>query len=246
MVEARKISVRYFPINPLIDNPLSDDDLDPDFQLVQSEILRGKQAILLDYATAGRWDKVESLYQEDFSLKTAKVRSSEDTVLHMAVSERREDVVTKLLGSVRDDDDMKKILELKNAKGDTPLHLAAARGMEKTCELMGEKHRDLIKFRNHEGENPLFVAAFHGTKDAFTLLHDKLRSSILEARQASGHHDLDRVRSGLDFTAADPEFLVHFGRNDGKTILHCTISREYFGKSDGPYSPIHYDINTKF
>lgn len=244
MVEARKKSVRYYAMNPLIDNPQSDDDFDPVFQRVESEVTREKQTRLLNYAISGRWDMVQKLDQEDSSLKMAKLRSSEDTVLHMAVSERRGDVVTKLLRSVRDED-MKKILELTNAKGDTPLHLAAARGMVETCELMTEKHPDLIKFRNRKGENPLFVAAVHGTKDAFKLLHNKLRSTILGARQASDHDDLDTVRSAPYSTAADSEFSVHFGRNDGKTILHCTISREYFGKSDGPYSPFHYDIITK-
>lgn len=207
-----------------MDNPLSDDDIDADMKGIQSELIRRKQARLLDYAIAGRWDRVESLYQEDSSVRSAKLRISEDTVLHMAVSDRREDVVIKLLGFMRDDDEMKEILELRNAKGDTPLHLAAARGMVKTCELMTEKHPDLIKFRNHEGENPLFVAAFHGTKVVFRLLYGKLQSSILEACRVSGR----------DFTAADSEFAVHLGRNDGKTILHCTISKEYFGKSNGP------------
>ncbi|XXG73375.1 hypothetical protein AAC387_Pa07g2305 [Persea americana] len=201
-----------------MDNPLSDDDIDADMKGIQSEFIRRKQARLLDYAIAGRWDTVESLYQEDSSVRSAKLRISEDTVLHMAVSDRREDVVIKLLGFMRDDDEMKEILELRNAKGDTPLHLAAARGMVKTCELMTEKHPDLIKFRNHEGENPLFVAAFHGTKVVFRLLYGKLQSSILEVCRVSGR----------DFTAADSEFAVHLGRNDGKTILHCTILKEYF------------------
>lgn len=182
---------------------------------------------MLQLAAAGRWEEVK-LYYHGTSFQGAKLTRSWDTVLHMAVSDRREDVVNDLLKLV-DDVYAPQILGLKNENGDTPLHLAAALGLVKTCKRMVRKYSDLMMARNNEGETPLFVAAFNGYMDAFVFLYDKLLS-YLQLHNPLTTYDLKRDE-GLGMFEHQYQLLKHCRRwSDGQTILHCAISREYFGR----------------
>ncbi|XP_028781015.1 uncharacterized protein LOC114737272 [Neltuma alba] len=86
--------------------------------------------------------------------------------------------------------------------GDTPLHCAASRGSACICAaIIGMFHKSLIGVRNNSEETPLFLAAFHDHRVAFLVLH----------------------------LAAGEDSPLYWRRNNGDSMPHCTIRREYFG-----------------
>ncbi|RWR75614.1 serine/threonine-protein phosphatase 6 regulatory ankyrin repeat subunit B-like protein [Cinnamomum micranthum f. kanehirae] len=150
----------------------------------------------------GNWEAVLNAYGKNVnSIQTASITSSKETVLHIAISDNRSDMAKKLLEIVVDG---KKIKEMRNDRGNNPLHLAASLGQADMCELMVNRDLELIMSRNMEGETPLFLAALHGRKEAFYTLHYKWSSN-------KGPHE--------DFS--------HCKRNDGNSILHVVILGEY-------------------
>ncbi|XP_077233421.1 uncharacterized protein LOC143875702 isoform X2 [Tasmannia lanceolata] len=92
-------------------------------------------------------------------------------------------------------------LRIGDHRGNTPLHFAATLGMVEMCDCLLAKDQMLITARNKAKETPLFLAALQGKKEAFLALHKKCHDP----------HDKSLCR-----------------RDDGDTILHCTISGEYF------------------
>ena len=75
--------------------------------------------------------------------------------------------------------------------------------------IVGENQErvHLLEVRNKQGENPLFLAALNWQKDTFLFLY----------RWFSGSRDPYLTPDDLN-------------RDNGDTILHCAIRREYFGK----------------
>ena len=90
-------------------------------------------------------------------------------------------------------------------RGDTTLHVATSRGFSKLCELIIRMKKEsiyLVRLKNKEGETPLFQAALNWKKKVFAYISN-----------LSGH------------TAPLQDLMQH----NGDTILHCAISKEYFG-----------------
>ncbi|XP_024024898.1 uncharacterized protein LOC21401695 isoform X2 [Morus notabilis] len=150
-----------------------------------------------------KWEEVVTIYKNDSTAHEAKlITRSEDTALHIAVSNGRTTRVAELLETINEN----VLMRMKNAKGNTPLHLAASLGNLKICAKMVSKNREvmanLLAVRNEEGETPIFLAACHGHDDVFfyltqNILHVEIKEEYLR-------------------------------RNNGDTILHVTISGEYF------------------
>ncbi|XP_059630065.1 uncharacterized protein LOC132273048 [Cornus florida] len=116
---------------------------------------------LFEIAMKGHWDKVVEVYQKSSKAQTAKLTKSEDTALHLAVSDGYTDIVVKLVDSIPVDE-ASNILEIKNEGGNTPLHIAVIVGNEDMCMCIALKHRNLIIARNAESETPLFLVAHLG------------------------------------------------------------------------------------
>ncbi|KAK4254541.1 hypothetical protein QN277_009912 [Acacia crassicarpa] len=158
----------------------------------------------------GKWEEVENLYETKPEVWNAEITSSEDTALHMAINENKEDVVGKLVDIIirlRQDhlEEAKKALKKKNEVGDTPLHRAAARGSVKMCKRIVEAAKsmgeNLLGITNKWGENPMFVAVLDNRKQAFIYFHgasDKGEDNVL-SRSAKGD-----------------------------TVLHAAIRREHY------------------
>ena len=165
----------------------------------------------------GEWGNIVKMYEEQkFSAIYARINSSGDTALHVAVSIAPEEIVQQLIRVITLHSEPS--LRLTNYEGNTPLHVAASAGRLNICILLAkvdvfseltnlEVHQD--PFRNKLGETPLFLAAFHGYKPIFLYLH----SLLLEA-------------SDKDLESVNPAYR----RNDGETALHCAIRWEYFGE----------------
>ncbi|KAL7200748.1 hypothetical protein ACSBR1_032639 [Camellia fascicularis] len=96
-------------------------------------------------------------------------------------------------------------LRIKNERGNTPLHLAAASGSLAMCYWIAKQHPNLIFIRNNEKMNPLFLAALNGKKDAFLCLDN-----------------LSRNKKPL---------LEYCRGSNGDTFLHAALNGEYFDLS---------------
>ncbi|XP_058084569.1 uncharacterized protein LOC131232354 [Magnolia sinica] len=146
------------------------------------------------------WEEVVRVCKDNPRAQEAKITRSGDTALHVAIYGRREATARKLVDLIANQD-LERILAIKNDRGNIALHLAATLGMVEICLCMARKVPELITSRNNDGETPLFLAVYHGRKETFMTLHSKCPNG----------DDISLCR-----------------RADGNTILHCAIMGEYF------------------
>ncbi|KAK7363639.1 hypothetical protein VNO77_05789 [Canavalia gladiata] len=156
---------------------------------------------LFNYAMKGQWREVLEAYKNNHRALEAKITKAEDTVLHIAVYMGQTNFLMTLLENITQDVSLA-ILNIPNSKGNTPLHLAAELGNVDICNSIAQRDPKLILCRNFEGETPLFLAAMHGRKGAFFSLHAHLQNKD-------------------DYSPCI--------KTNGDTVLHSTISNEYFG-----------------
>ena len=161
---------------------------------------------LFKMAMKGEWDNVVEIYRTNAMAHTAKLTRSGDTALHIAVSDSQEGIVQELVECIsihRKDKEIKEVLEIGNEQGNTPLHIAASIGSVAMCQCIAEVDKSLVGARNLDKETPFFLAVLYGKKEAFLCLHQ-----------------LCGTKNGYAYSR----------RMDGDTILHCAISRDYFGE----------------
>ena len=188
----------------------------------------------------GKWEEVVRMYYELPGAHTASINDAMNTALHVAIELNEEEVVRELVNAimthetrVRDlvkaidtrekgqgppiEEEEEEALGVANQRGDTPLHVAASRGFVRLCKLItgdGDYGLDMLSLRNNEGETPLFLAALNRSKHAFAYLSHISRDTV---------------------TIDD---LV---RDNGDSILHCAIGKEYFGKPPSLLAlPLHF------
>lgn len=162
---------------------------------------------LSKYTFEGRWEEVVKIYNKLPKAHTAMISESDGTALHVAVDLYEEKIVEKLVNATTMHNTVDEALKMENEHGDTPLHVAASRGFAKICKFIigeNEERMDLMRLKNKRGETPLFQAAINWQKQAFAYL---------------GHISRDTV------------VLADLVRDDGDSILHCAIEREFFGKT---------------
>ncbi|KAK7387849.1 hypothetical protein VNO78_22645 [Psophocarpus tetragonolobus] len=156
--------------------------------------------------TKGQWREVLEAYKNNpRALLETKITKAEDTVLHIAVYVGQTNFLKTLLENINEDVSLA-ILNIPNSKGNTVLHLAAEHGNVDICNTIATRDHKLILCRNFEGETPLYLSAIHGNKDAFYCLHDQLQNK-------------------RDYSPCI--------KHNGDSILHSTISNEYFGLALG-------------
>ena len=174
-----------------------------------SPTLKKEAERLSQSAARGEWDEVQKICQAANWLFDISITKLGDTVLHLAVYNKQENIFERLLQQLSSESlHETSFLKKKNAKGDTLLHSAASVGSENMCRIITEFHSaeystTLLSVRNNEGETPLFSAALHGRKDAFLFLH-----SICGPEERSNYCK----------------------RSNGDSILHCAISEEHYGE----------------
>nr|XP_023873286.1 uncharacterized protein LOC111985869 [Quercus suber] len=151
-------------------------------------------------AVKGDWKKVHNICHEQMFLSTVPITNSLDTVFHLAISDDQKDIFEQLLQLLPQESlRIASALRRKNKKGNNLLHIAASVGSVTMCRRIISISKSMINTYNNEGESPLFVAALNGHKDAFLYLHSEC--------------------------GPDEDYCI---RNNGDTILHCTIAEEYY------------------
>ncbi|RVW75653.1 hypothetical protein VitviT2T_022782 [Vitis vinifera] len=165
-----------------------------------------KKQDLLKFCMEGNWGMVVDMYDKYPSLQNAKLSTSGETALHIAVWESAEDIVHRLVELIDKQSERRwqtpSALWIPNHRGNTPLHLAALIGNVGMCMCIAGKNEELLDLRNKAGETPLFLAALRGKKDAFLYLHQ--------------------------ICGAERQYEYHRRHRDGQTILHVAIIGEYF------------------
>ncbi|KAH6796587.1 hypothetical protein C2S52_021141 [Perilla frutescens var. hirtella] len=164
----------------------------------QHDALSEIKKTLFKLANESKWEEVIETYHNNKEAHTAKITSSGDTALHIAISNGEEAVVKDLVAIVRETEGA---LEMQNEHGNTPLHLAAYLGNASMCRSIAGCKSELMGLRNGDNETPFFLAVRHGRKEAFYALHEICK----------GEECYDYCRG-----------------KDGETILHSAISGEYF------------------
>ncbi|KAK7835003.1 ankyrin repeat-containing protein itn1 [Quercus suber] len=149
-----------------------------------------------------QWAEVVNIYREHFDQAHKVMAMLRETVLHLAIAHGSEDIVEELVKIIDDNKDrFKNVLQYKNDQGNTPLHVAASTGSLSTCVCIAKADPSMGNERNKEGKTPLFLAALLGRTEIFFHLHSICGSHL-----------------GTSF----------YRKEDGETILHCAIKREYW------------------
>ncbi|XP_035548942.1 uncharacterized protein LOC109022261 isoform X3 [Juglans regia] len=179
-----------------------EDSMIPEMEM---EIIRKD---LLRKSVKGEWAGVIDIYEKHPHAHKAKLTRNEDTALHMAVSNDKQETVKQLMNIISSHhEEGKEAPEIKNRQGNTPLHVAASMGSEIMCESIAgtcQLGSSFIAARNCKGETPLFLAVLCGKKDAFLYLHNLCQKYKL---------------NGYDFS---------WRSDDDDTILHAAITVERF------------------
>ncbi|KAL5781430.1 hypothetical protein ACOSP7_006459 [Xanthoceras sorbifolium] len=196
---------------------------------------------VFDAVMQKQWDAVLEACEKKPDILEAKLTKSEDTALHIAVSDGKTDVVLQLVERLGAN--ASNILKIKNEKGNTALHLAASRGNLDICHCIASKHPSGVASRNNESETPLFLAALHGKKEAFLCLnHFSQKKDTSSCRKKNGDTILHAAISGEFFSVAFqiiqyyPALLNSVNEN-GLTPLHILASKPNAFQSSSRLKP---------
>ena len=151
-----------------------------------------------------QWSDVVNIYRENFDQAHKVIAMLRETALHVAIAHGSEDTVEELLKIIHaNKKEFENALKYKNDRGNTPLHVAASTGSLSTCVCVAEADPSMGNERNKEGKSPLFLAALLGRTEIFLKLHSICGSHLNTS---------------------------YYRKEDGETILHCAIKREYWGE----------------
>ncbi|KAK4855443.1 hypothetical protein QYF36_007399 [Acer negundo] len=117
---------------------------------------------LFERAMRRQWVEFVEAYETNPDIREARFTNSGDTALHIAVSYEEIHVVVKLVESLGQN--ARNVLEIKNDKGNTVLHLAATLGNVDICHCIASKHRQPHCFSEEK-------EAFYKKSNGDTILH---------------------------------------------------------------------------
>ncbi|XP_062109132.1 uncharacterized protein LOC133819805 [Humulus lupulus] len=171
---------------------------------------------LFNAVMKGEWGNVVATYRKSSTAHKTELTKSKETALHLAVADGQTEIAMQLIDAIEEaavkekakadekekekaEAEVKAALGLENVKGDTPLHLAAARGNLEVCIGIVTAYSEGFTARNSKGETPIFLAALYGMNKAFLWLHSTNQDKM------------------------------HLKRGNGDTILHVAVLGDYFG-----------------
>ncbi|XP_034697521.1 uncharacterized protein LOC117923373 [Vitis riparia] len=130
-----------------------------------------------------------------------------NTFLHMAIRFKQKDLVNEVLGTLPGQGNHQPS-KIKNNGGNTILHeVACCDSMKDVAKEVLKKYakedRDLLIARNNSGETPIFCAARYGQTEMFEFLAEEMKQKEQHGQQ-------------------------HLQRDDKTTVLHISITTEFF------------------
>nr|GEY41518.1 ankyrin repeat-containing protein [Tanacetum cinerariifolium] len=102
----------------------------------------GHRGKLREATREGNWWRAQSILKKHRFKVTIKINNVDETMLHLAVGEGKNYFVQKLLNSIQNEE----LLEEKNNKGHTALHIAALVGNKYAAKLLVKKRDNLFTF----------------------------------------------------------------------------------------------------
>ncbi|EHA8591925.1 homeobox protein Wariai-like [Cocos nucifera] len=153
-----------------------------------------------------KWEEVVEIYKTNPSSSTT-INQVRDTILYPAILMGKQEGVIKLLTLVekQDKERMENLVQTPNKWGNTPLHQAAFRGMDKVCSFIANHNctEKVVCCLNDQKETPLHVAVLHGRKQTFFALQMVIEANGWRAEECNTR---------------------------GDSMLHSAIAREHFGE----------------
>ena len=188
---------------------------------------------LFNLAMQGKWDNVIKTYQEKPAALGVKITRSGDTALHIAVLDRKESVVEKLVNLINDE--VNRVEAKKKEQKPKEVKEASTSSREKEGREE-EKYEHPLEIANDRGNTPLHLAASIGNVRMCLCIareHRKLVDSRNNERETplflAALHGKKAAFLCLHGLCDPNNHSNNSRRGDGETILHCAISGEYFG-----------------
>ena len=190
------------------------------------------------------WKEVVELYERDPEAHTTKISKTGYTALHVAVAEGKEDVVEKLLRSIKE---RLNVIRKRKLMREMELEESVSEienQSVKSVEEEQEKYKPL-QIRNQLGNTPLHLAAFMGNVEMCKIMISTEIDvgHLLKIENEDGEtpifmaalHGKKKVflylNSVLQEKIPNPEEAIRTCRRDnGDAILHSAITGEFFGK----------------
>ncbi|PWA66970.1 Ankyrin repeat-containing protein [Artemisia annua] len=129
---------------------------------------------LRDATRQGNWWRAQSILRKHRFEVTIKINNVDETMLHLAVGEGKNYFVQKLLNSIQNEE----LIEEKNSKGQTALHIAALVGNKDAAELLVKKRNNMLYVKDRLGKVPLHIA--------YTTNHVSTFAYLFEATKTAG------------------------------------------------------------
>ena len=128
---------------------------------------------LRDATREGNWWRAQSILRKHRFDITIKINDVDETMLHLAVGEGKNYFVQRLLNSIQNEE----LIEEKNYKGQTALHIAALVGNEYAAELLFKKRNSLLYVKDNLGEVPLLIAYSNNHISTFAYLFEVTKTA---------------------------------------------------------------------
>ncbi|GKV49111.1 hypothetical protein SLEP1_g55878 [Rubroshorea leprosula] len=154
--------------------------------LVNNE--RTKFASIFKDICFGNWDALKGLDEI-----TEIILLGGSTVLHVATTYRRLEIVRELVKIAREE-----YLEIQDNNGDTALSLAACNKDIEIAKCLVQKNVKLLTISNKEGHIPLVVACINRQKEMASYLYSKTESDFLLS-ESNNHGTLFLKYCALNF-----------------------------------------------
>ncbi|GKF02267.1 ankyrin repeat-containing protein [Tanacetum coccineum] len=133
----------------------------------------GHRGKLREAIREGNWWRAQSILKKHRFKVTIKINNVDETMLHLVVGEGKNYFVQKLLNSIQNEE----LLEEKNNKGQTALHIAALVGNKYAAELLVKKRDNLLYVKDKLGEVPLLTAYSNNQISTFAYLFEATKAA---------------------------------------------------------------------
>ncbi|KAL6322069.1 hypothetical protein AAG906_003473 [Vitis piasezkii] len=183
-----------------------------------------KKQDLLKFCMEGNWGMVVDMYERYPSLQNAKLSTSGETALHIAVWESAEDIVHRLVELIDKQSERRwqtpSALWIPNHRGNTPLHLAALIGNVGMCMCIAGRHEELLDLRNKAG-NASLLGCSSSERQYEYHRRDRDGQTILHVAIIGEYFDLAYEIICKD----DDDRLIYAANEKGCTPLHLLASK---------------------